>query len=40
MGASLTFHGPKKIQLNYTLHLRYGPYIHSDMKSIDAIETK
>jgi len=40
MGASLTFDGPKKIQPNKPLHLRYGLYVHRDMKSIDAIETQ
>jgi hypothetical protein len=40
MGASLTFDGPKKIQPNKPLHLRYGLYVHSDMKSIDAIKTQ
>jgi hypothetical protein len=40
MGASLTFDGPKKIRPNETLNLRYGLYIHSDMKPIDAIEAQ
>ncbi len=40
MGASVTFDGPKKIRSNEALHLRYGLYIHSDMKSIDTIETQ
>jgi len=40
MGASLTFDGPRKIQPNEPLHLRYGIYIHSDMKAKDAIEAK
>ena len=40
MGASLTHDGPRKIQSNKPLRLRYGLYIHSDMKSKDAIEAK
>ncbi len=40
MGASLTFDEPKIIRPNEPLNLRYGLYIHSDMKSIDAIESQ
>ena len=40
MGASLTFDGPRKIQPNEPLHLRYGLYVHSDMKPKEALETK
>jgi hypothetical protein len=40
MGASLTFEGPREIRPNEPLRLRYGLYIHSDMKSADAIEAK
>jgi hypothetical protein len=38
MGASLTFDRPKIILPNKPLNLRYGLYIHTDMKSIDIIE--
>ncbi len=40
MGASLTFDGPRKIQPNEPLHLRYGLYVHSDIKPNEALETK
>jgi hypothetical protein len=40
MGASLTFNGPKEIKPDEPLHLRYGLYVHSDMKSNEAIETE
>jgi hypothetical protein len=40
MGASLTFDGPKKILPNKPLRLRYGLYIHKDMKAIGAIEAQ
>ena len=40
MGASLTFDGPRKIQPNEPLHLRYGLYVHNDIKAKDALETK
>jgi hypothetical protein len=40
MGASLTFDGPRRIRPNEPLHLRYGLYVHSDMKSAQAIEAK
>jgi len=40
MGASLTFDGPRKIQPNEPLHLRYGLYVHCDMKPKEALETK
>ncbi len=40
MGASLTFDGPREIRLDMPLHLRYGLYVHSDMKSSEAIEAE
>ena len=40
MGASLTFDGPRKIEPDKLLHLRYGLYIHNGMKSPDTIEAK
>ncbi|MEN6576089.1 MAG: PmoA family protein [Phycisphaerales bacterium] len=38
MGASLTFDGPREIALDKPLRVRYGLYIHSDMKSPAQIE--
>ena len=40
MGASLTFAAPRDIQPDKPLHLRYGLYVHNDMKAADAIMTK
>ncbi len=40
MGASLTFDAPREIRPDKPLRLRYGLYIHRDMKSSDAIQTK
>lgn len=40
MGASLTFDGPMTIEPDKPLRLRYGLYVHSDMKAADAIETQ
>ena len=38
MGASLTFGGPREISPDETLHLRYGLYVHRDMKSAEDIQ--
>jgi hypothetical protein len=40
MGASLTFDGPREIHPDKPLRLRYGLYIHSGMRSHDAIEAR
>ena len=39
MGASLTFDGPREIRPAKPLHLRYGLYVHSDIKPVKEIET-
>ena len=40
MGASLTFDGPRNIRPDEPLQLRYGLYVHSDMKSSETIEAE
>ena len=40
MGASLTFDGPRTIEADKPLRLRYGLYVHGEMKPIDAIEAQ
>ena len=40
MGASLTLDGPRKIEPAKPLHLRYGLYVHSDMKAKEIIEAQ
>ena len=40
MGVSLTFEGPRTIEADKPLRLRYGLYVHGDMKPIDAIEAQ
>lgn len=40
MGASLTFSDPREIHPSELLHLRYGLYIHSDLKSAEEIQAK
>jgi hypothetical protein len=40
MGASLTYDGPRDIVPDKPLRLRYGLYVHSDMKSPAEIETQ
>jgi len=40
MGASLTFDGPREITPEKPLRLRYGLYVHSDIKPKEGIEAK
>ena len=40
MGASLTFDGTREIRPDEPLKLRYGLYVHSDMKSSESIEAE
>lgn len=40
MGASLTFDGPREIRPDEPLRLRYGLYVHSDMKPAADIEVR
>jgi len=39
MGASLTFDGPREIRHEEPMQLRYGLYVHSDMKSSETIDS-
>jgi hypothetical protein len=40
MGACLTFTGPREIRPDESLHLRYGLYVHNDIKSTKKIQAK
>jgi hypothetical protein len=40
MGASLTFDGPRTIEADKPLRLRYGLYVHGDMNAAEAIEAQ
>lgn len=40
MGASLTFAGPRKLQVDKPLRLRYGLYVHAGKPSMSELETR
>ncbi|MBN1506826.1 MAG: PmoA family protein [Sedimentisphaerales bacterium] len=40
MGASLTLEGPREITPDHPLHLRYGLYVHADMKPTEEIDNR